>query len=59
MINTSNSKEDNTYVKYDKENIDKLPIDFCLDDFEDKKYLGKHNGEKIVDTILDLYEKNF
>lgn len=59
LINKSNSKKDNTYVKYDKENIDKLPIDYCLDDFEDKKYLGKHNGEKIVDTILDLYEKKF
>ena len=59
LINESNFKDDNTYVKYDEEKLNKLPIDFYLDDFEDKKSLGKHNGDKIVDTILNLYEKKF
>ena len=59
LINKSHFKDDNTYVKFDEDNIKNLPIDYYLDDFEDKKNVGKHNGEKIVETILSLYEKNF
>ena len=59
LINKSNFKDNHTYVKIDYENLKNIPTNIILDDFENKNSLGKHDGAKIVNTILKLYEKKF
>ena len=58
LINKSNLKKDNTYVKFDGNNFKNHPVKLVLDNYESTNYPGKHDGKKIVKTILDLYDKN-
>ena len=58
LINKSNLKKDQTYVKFDKNNFTKLPVELILDEYESTNSPGKHDGKKIISTILDLYDKH-
>ena len=56
FINQSHFKDDETYVDYDEEGFHNIPIKSLIDVFESEDSPGKHNGTKVVKTILDLYE---
>ena len=45
-----------TYVEYDEEGFHDISIRCLVDTFESEDNPGKHNGTKVVKTILDLYE---
>ena len=56
FINQSHFKDDETYVDYDEEGFHNISIESLIDVFESEDSPGKHNGTKVVKTILDLYE---
>ena len=56
FINQSHFKDDETYVEYDEEGFHDISIQRLIDVFESEDDPGKHNGTKVVKTILDLYE---
>ena len=56
FINQSHFKDDETYVDYDEEGFHNISIKSLIDVFESEDSPGKHNGSKVVKTILDLYE---
>ena len=56
LINQSRLKADETYVVYDPAGFADIPVRQVLDTFESADTLGKHDGGKVVQTILDLYE---
>jgi len=56
FINQSHFKDDETYVEYDEEGFHDISIQCLVDIFESEDNPGKHNGTKVVKTILDLYE---
>jgi len=57
FINQSHFKDDETYVEYDEEGFHDISIKTLIDVFESEDNPGKHNGTKVVNTILDLYEE--
>ena len=56
FINQSHFKDDETYVEYDEGGFHDISIQRLIDVFESEDNPGKHNGTKVVKTILDLYE---
>ena len=56
FINQSHFKDDETYVEYDEGGFHDIYIQRLIDVFESEDNPGKHNGTKVVKTILDLYE---
>ena len=56
FINQSHFKDDETYVEYDEEGFHDISIQTLIDVFESEDNPGKHDGTKVVKTILDLYE---
>jgi 2-phospho-L-lactate transferase/gluconeogenesis factor (CofD/UPF0052 family) len=45
-----------TYVDYDKSGFADIAVPIVVDDFESSTTPGKHDGAKVVQTILDLYD---
>jgi len=56
LINKSCRKADETYVEYDESGFINIPVCRVVDDMECSVSPGKHDGSKVVQTILDLYE---
>jgi 2-phospho-L-lactate transferase/gluconeogenesis factor (CofD/UPF0052 family) len=56
LINQSRLKADETYVDYDEAGFADVPVRRVVDAFESAAAPGKHDGTKVVQTILDLYE---
>lgn len=56
LINQSHLKSDETYVDYDQSGFADIPVQRVVDAFESPASPGKHDGIKVVQTILDLYE---
>jgi 2-phospho-L-lactate transferase/gluconeogenesis factor (CofD/UPF0052 family) len=56
IINISNLKSDETYVDYDPEAFVNIPVHCLVDDFESRISPGKHDGSKVISTILDRYQ---
>ena len=59
FINQSHFKDDETYVEYDEGGFHDISIQRLVDVFESEDNPGKHNGTKVVKTILDLYEDKY
>lgn len=59
LINQSHLKPDETYVEYDEANFADIPVHRVVAAFELSDGSGKHDGPKMVQTILDLYETKF
>jgi len=61
LVNQSRLKPDETYVEFDEIGFIDIPVQLCVGNFESSAEPGKHDGEKLVKTILDLYDatKNF
>jgi hypothetical protein len=57
LINQSHRKADETYVIYDKKGFSELPVQRFIGDYESLESPGKHDGNKLIDAILTLYEK--
>ncbi|HEX8400911.1 MAG TPA: 2-phospho-L-lactate transferase CofD family protein [Allosphingosinicella sp.] len=57
LINNGRRKADETYVDYDEENFEDVPVRRIVDDFESADSPGKHDGGRVIDTILRLYEE--
>jgi 2-phospho-L-lactate transferase/gluconeogenesis factor (CofD/UPF0052 family) len=56
LINRSKHKADETYVRFDEETFDGIPVRLQLGDYESESQPGKHDGRKVVDAILELYD---
>lgn len=56
LINQSHHKSDETYVELDEEGLKDMPVRRVIDAFESRHAHGKHDGAKVVQTIIDLYE---
>lgn len=57
LINNGRRKADETYVDYDEANFADIAVPRIVDDFESADAPGKHDGKKVIDTILGLYEQ--
>ena len=57
LINQSRLKADETYVVYDEAGFADVPVRRVVGAFESVAAPGKHDGSKVVQTILDLYEE--
>ena len=57
LINQSRLKPSETYVQYDEEGFADVPVRRIVDAFESASSPGKHDGAKLVDRILELYEQ--
>ena len=57
LVNQSRFKLDDSYVEYDKSAFADIPVRSIVDNFESSVSLGKHDGTKLVQTILSLYEE--
>lgn len=56
LVNQSRLKADETYVEYDEAGFADIGVPRVVDAFESPVSPGKHDGAKLVQTILDLYE---
>lgn len=56
LVNQSRLKADETYVELDEAGFADIPVRRVTDAFESSSAPGKHDGPKVVQTILDLYE---
>ena len=56
LINKSRLKADETYVDYDEAGFADVPVRRVVEAFESASAPGKHDGNKVVQTILNLYE---
>lgn len=56
LINQSRLKADESYVEYDESGFTDVPVSRVVGAFESAAAPGKHDGTKLVQTILDLYE---
>jgi 2-phospho-L-lactate transferase/gluconeogenesis factor (CofD/UPF0052 family) len=57
LINNGRRKADETYVDYDEADFEAIPVRRIVDDFESADAPGKHDGNRVIDTILGLYEE--
>ena len=56
LINQCRLKADETYVEYDEDGFIDIAVPRVVGAFESPASPGKHDGIKVVQTILDLYE---
>ena len=56
FINKSSNKNDESYVEYDESGFAYVSVHRIVDDIESSTNPGKHDGVKLVQTILDLYD---
>lgn len=55
LVNQSRLKADETYVEYDEASFSDIAVTRVVDAFESPGEPGKHDGGKVVQTILNLY----
>ena len=56
FVNRSYHKADDTYVELDENGFSDIQVQRVIDEFESVDAPGKHDGAKVVQTIIDLYE---
>jgi 2-phospho-L-lactate transferase/gluconeogenesis factor (CofD/UPF0052 family) len=58
--NCFSNKNIENYVTYDETELSTIGCKIVVDNFEDRNNFGKHDGNKLLDTILGLYyQKNY
>jgi 2-phospho-L-lactate transferase/gluconeogenesis factor (CofD/UPF0052 family) len=57
LINTGRRKDGETYVEFDREGFAEVPVALDLADFESAEAPGRHDGARLVATILERYEQ--
>lgn len=56
LVNKSQFKADETYVEFDADGFTKIPVRLVTESFESMETPGKHDGAKVIQTVLELYE---
>ena len=56
LLNQSRLKADESYVEFDEAGFSEVPVRRIMDAFESAEMPGKHDGKKVVQTVLELYE---
>tara|TARA_B100000989_G_scaffold68734_1_gene47905 strand:- start:14487 stop:15701 length:1215 start_codon:yes stop_codon:yes gene_type:complete len=56
LVNNSQKSPDESYVKFDKDEMDKINVPIVHEAFESDKHRGKHDGKKLLSALLKLYE---
>jgi 2-phospho-L-lactate transferase/gluconeogenesis factor (CofD/UPF0052 family) len=56
LVNQSSVKADETYVEFDQDGFADIAVQRVVDLFESPASPGKHDGVKLVQTILNLYQ---
>jgi hypothetical protein len=56
LVNKSQFKADETYVEFDTDGFTKIPVRLVTESFESMETPGKHDGAKVIQTVLELYE---
>lgn len=61
LVNTARSalKDDFRYVENDIETLEMLPIDIVYGNYESHDELGKHDAERTVEAIREMYYRRF
>jgi 2-phospho-L-lactate transferase/gluconeogenesis factor (CofD/UPF0052 family) len=57
LVNDGRRKADETYVDYDEENFAEIPVPRIVADFESERSPGKHDGDRVIDAVLALYNE--
>lgn len=57
LVNRSAGIDDN-HVEFDENAFGDIPVHLVLDDYESGGEAGKHDGAKVVDATLRLYERS-
>jgi len=57
LINESHLKSDETYVEFDRSAFASISVPIVTDSFESEAFPGKHDGLKVVETVMALYEE--
>jgi 2-phospho-L-lactate transferase/gluconeogenesis factor (CofD/UPF0052 family) len=55
LINNSRRKADESYVEHDALGFDEIPVRRVIGDFESDEAPGKHDGLRVVHSLLSLY----
>lgn len=56
LVNNNASDADESYVEFDKDEMNKINVPLIHDSFESDQNRGKHDGEKLLKALLSLYE---
>jgi len=56
LVNNNASDADESYVEFDKDEMNKINVPLIHDSFESDQNRGKHDGEKLHKALLSLYE---
>jgi 2-phospho-L-lactate transferase/gluconeogenesis factor (CofD/UPF0052 family) len=56
LINSSHNKADETYVQVDESELKKFDLPYIVNNYESSDNPGKHDGSKLLKTIMELYE---
>ena len=56
LVNESRLKPDETYVEFDRESFDAVPVPLLVGAFESSVSPGKHDGPAVIHKVLALYE---
>ncbi|MBC8231737.1 YvcK family protein [bacterium] len=59
LVNSEYQYQEQKYVKADEDELRKLDIDIVLDSLEDIKNPGKHDAVKVVNRIMEEYNKRW
>lgn len=57
LVNTGRRKRDESYVEFDAERFEEIPVKIELGDFESDRAPGRHDGEKLVAYLLTNFEQ--
>lgn len=56
LVNNSQKGPDESYVKFDKDEMKKINVPLIHAAFESHEFRGKHDGKKLLVALLNLYE---
>ncbi len=56
LVNSSSNKSNDTYVKVNENSLKATSVPYVLKNFESSENPGKHDGDKLVKNILELYK---
>ena len=59
LVNNSQNSPDESYVQFDKDEMDKISVPLIHDSFESSEFRGKHDGKKLLSALLKLYESSY
>lgn len=58
LVNVSRLKSDETYVEFDREAFEAMPVPLLLGNFESATSPGKHDGAAVIETVMALYARS-